>query len=209
MLQEFTQEIENTAREVANEIHTALPGKIVSFEAEKGIVSVKPYGKYVTLDEKELDYPIISDVPLVFPMCQSSKTGIAFPVKPGESCLVIISEVELDAWRSGAESESSLRYDLSSAIAIPGLLSDGGGLLSDACNEDSVVVGMEDTKVFLSKEHIQLSIGENTVIEVLESNVKMDIGQNTILEASDSGIVIGGDLNVKGSITYTGSLSAG
>jgi len=209
MLQEFTQEIENTAREVANEIHTALPGKITSFDAEKGIVSVKPYGKYVTSDGKELNYPVISDVPLVFPMSLSAKAGIAFPVKPGESCLVVISEVELDAWRSGAESESSLRYDLSSAVAIPGLLSNGGSLLSDACTKEAVIVGMENAKVFLSKEQIKLGVGTDTVVEVLENNVKIDIGQTTVLEASDSGIAIGGNLKVKGNITYTGSLSGG
>ena len=37
MLQELVQEIENTARSVLGEIHTALPGKIVSFSPGSGM----------------------------------------------------------------------------------------------------------------------------------------------------------------------------
>lgn len=140
MMQEFVQQIEETAKSVMNEIHTALPGKIVSVNPQKGTAQIKPYGKYVMRDGKKLEYPELTEVPLVFPFSPAAGTGMVFPVKAEDSCLVILSEVELDEWRSGAETEAPLRYDLTNAIAIPGLLSAGQALVEKACTQNAVVV---------------------------------------------------------------------
>lgn len=154
MIQELTEEIEKTARAVVDEVHTALPGKIISFDAKSCTATVEPYGKYITSDETELDYPAITEVPVMFPFCQKNNVGIAFPVCKGDSCLIIISEVELDAWRSEAESEGSLRFDLTSAIAIPGLMRGGSELAKDAISEKAVVIGTPGVKLTVSESGI-------------------------------------------------------
>lgn len=188
MRQELTQAIEDTARAVVNEVHTMLPGEIVSFDADKCMATVKPIGKYVTSNNKSFDYPSISEVPLVFPYCQQTKVGMAFPVNTGDSCLIIISEVELDEWRSGAESEGSLRYDLTNAVAIPGLMKSGGDLIAKAVNKNAAIIGAPGA---------ELSVGKNTV--------EITVGDSTF-SISEVGIAIGGDLTVTGNISYTGSL---
>ena len=154
MLNEFTQEVERTAKAIMNETHTALPGKIVSFSSSRGTVTVKPIGKFVTSDGKSLDYPKIADVPLVFPCSATAGTGIAFPIKEGDSCLLIISEVELDEWRTGADSEGSLRYDLTNAIAIPGLLRAAGSIIAEATERNAVIITSGDTKLYVSESGI-------------------------------------------------------
>ena len=176
MLQDLTQEIEETAHAVVNEIHTAMPGEIVSFDAGSGVATVKPSGKFVTSDGKELDYPVIT-----------AGVGIAFPVKKGDSCIIIISEVELDAWRSGAESEGSLRFDLTSAMVIPGLLDGGSNLAAKASANNAVMIGGGDVEVSVSND-----------------GIKVDTG-TTQFEVTDSGVAISGNLKVNGSISYTGS----
>ena len=93
MLQEFSQQVEDTARAAVNQIHTALPGEIVSFNPGAGTAVVKPSGKFVTSDGVELAYPPITDAPVAFPFCQSAGIGIAFHVKPKDDCLIIFSEV--------------------------------------------------------------------------------------------------------------------
>lgn len=191
MLQEFSQEVEETARSIVNEIHTALPGEIISFDAESGMAVVQPVGKYVTSDGKSLSYPSITEVPLSFPFCQQAEVGIAFPVKKGDSCVLIISEVELDEWRSGSESEGSLRFDLTNAIAIPGLLLRGGDLIVKAIQKNAVVLVASETEVVISKDAVTVAVRGST------------------LTVSDSGIAIKGDLNVIGNISYTGSLTSG
>lgn len=184
MLQEFTAEIEATAKAVVNDIHTALPGEIVSYDAGTGTATVKPIGKYVTSDEKELNYPTITEAPVVFPFCQNAGVGIAFPVKKGDSCIIIISEVELDAWRSGAESEGSLRFDLTSAMVIPGLLEGGSAASEKASKENAVILTAGDVEVSVSG-----------------GGCKVDTG-STVLDVTDNGV------NIKGNVTVDGTVHA-
>ena len=46
MMQEFVQEIQNTIQRGLRGIHTAMPGQVVSFDAAKGIATVKPAMKF-------------------------------------------------------------------------------------------------------------------------------------------------------------------
>ena len=191
MLQEFAQQVEETAREVVNEVHTALPGEIVSFNAASGMATVKPIGKFATPDGKKLDYPAISEVPVVFPFCQSAGVGLAYPVNPKDSCLIIVSEVELDEWRTGAESEGSLKFDLTNAVAIPGLLEGGGTLISEAQKQQAAVLGAGDNRVIVS-----------------DSGVTVDTGA-TVFKITDTGAELTGNLKVKGTITASETVKAG
>ncbi len=162
MIQEAVEEIERTAKSVMNEVHTALPGDIVSFDPGKGVAVVKPCGRYVTSGGSSIEYPVITEVPVVFPFSQSAGAGIAFPVKAGDSCLLIISEVELDEWRSGAMSGGSLRFDLTNTVAIPGLLRGGGGLAAKACSSGAVIISAGGAEIAVSGSGIAIS-GDLTV----------------------------------------------
>ncbi len=170
MLQEFTQEVENTARKVMEEIHTAMPGTIVSFSPGSGMAVVQPTGKFTSSSGRRMNYPAISDVPLSIPICQSAGAGIAYPVKGGDSCIIIVSEIELDEWRSGAEADGSLHFDLSSAMAVPGLLVGGGELMQKACAEDAVVIAAGMTEVKVSEDELTAKLGE-TEIKVTEEEI--------------------------------------
>lgn len=184
-MQEFVQQVEETARAIVNEIHTALPGIIIAFNPDNATATVKPIGKYMMMDGKSLDYPQITEVPIVFPFCQTSKVGIAFPVKKGDSCLIIISEVELDEWRTKAESEGSLRFDLTSAVCISGLLRGEATIISKACKNNAVVIGAGNIECMVSDTQVTITSG------------------NTQMVISDTGVVISGDLKVDGNISST------
>lgn len=184
MMQEVAQEVENLAREVMEEIHTALPGKIVSFNAKSCVAKVKPIGRFTTQDDETMVFPVITDVPIVFPFCSSKNAGVFFPVKPGDSCLIIISEVELDEWRKSAESDAPLRFDLSSAVAIPGLMKKGNSLLSESCSNNAVIIASKDAKVMVSDTSVSVSFEDEKTFEVKDGKVK-----------------INGDLEVTGSVS--------
>ena len=156
MLQEVIKEIENTVDDALNEVHTALPGKIVSYNPEKATCTARPIGKYVMSDGEKIDFPDISDAPVCFPYSLSG-VGIAFPVKAGDSCLIIISEIELDEWDSDAESEMPLKFDLTSAIVIPGLMKNGNALTKKANQQNAVVVKAGDNEICISKAKIAVS----------------------------------------------------
>ena len=182
MLQEFTSEIEQTARAVVNDIHTAMPGEIISYNAGAGTASVKPVGKFVTSDNKELAYPTITECPVCFPFCQNAGVGVAFPVKKGDSCIIIISEVELDSWRSGADSEGSLRFDLTSAMVIPGLIKGWSAASEKAEKENAVILTAGDVEVAVSR-----------------NGCKIDSG-STVMNITNSGVSIKGNVTVQGTV---------
>lgn len=189
MLQEVVGEIEKSIRAMVNEVHTALPGRIISYNASKGTASIQPIGKFRTPKGKVLDYPVVSEVPVVFPYCYRADVGIAFPVVKGDTCLIVVSEIELDEWRSGATSEGSLHFDLSSAIAIPGLLRSGNKMTTKASEKRAVIIGAPGTEVCVSSDGVEIGVGEVT------------------FAISESGIAIGGNLIVEGDISYTGTLN--
>lgn len=225
MLQELTQEIERTVRSMINEVHTALPGKIVSFDVEKGLATVKPIGKFITSNKKVLEYPELSEVPFVFPYSNQAEVGMFFPVKVGDICLIIISEVELDEWRNGAESEGSLRFDLTNAIVIPSLLKSDDRLLeclSESSEKSAVIIATTDSKVLVSKDNIEIFIGESKLsalkdtieilvgeskISVAKDNTRIVIG-NTEFIVSNLGITARGDFSVEGNLTCSGTLKS-
>lgn len=157
MLQEFVEKVEEVARSVMEEMHTAIPGKIQSFNATKGLAVVKPYGMYTTGAGKKISYPTITDVPVVIPQCATADIQIAFPIESGSDCLVIVAEQELDAWLGGGESENDMRFDLTSAIAIPGLYNKGSAVLKEACDDKSIILRNGSTKLKVAKTGVQIT----------------------------------------------------
>ena len=84
MMQEFVQQIENAVREAVYDMHTAIPGTITAYDAATGRASVHPEGRLTMKNGKQLNYPPIVGVPVVFPQGAGQKASIAYPVKPGD-----------------------------------------------------------------------------------------------------------------------------
>ena len=219
MLQELSQEIEETARMVVNEVHTALPGEILFFDPKSGTASVRPVGEFVTTDRKKLAYPTVTEAPVLFPFCEQAGVGITFPIKKGDSCLIVVSEVELDAWRSGAAAEGSLRFDLSSAVVIPGLIRTGGGIIEKAVKQEAVLLRAPGVEISVSRDGVETKAGD-TCFTMAKNSAQIEIGNtklilsNGVIQAqadgmelcvSGSGIAVRGDLVVSGNLSYTGT----
>lgn len=156
MLQEFSEQVEKTAQAVMKDLHTAIPAKITSFDPAKGMASVKPYGTYTTGAGKKIAYPEVTGVPVIIPQCPSATIFIAYPIKAGDDCLMVVSEQELDAWLGGGDSDNDMRFDLTSAIAIPGLSNKGSGVLTEACSSGSVIVANGSTKLKVNKSEVEI-----------------------------------------------------
>lgn len=206
MLQEVVQQIEETARSVVNEVHTALPGEILSFDSESTTATIKPIGSYLTSDGIRLAYPLLTEVPILFPFSPSVEVGIVFPVKKGDHCLILLSETELEEWRSGAASESSLRFDLSNAVAILGLQRNTIPSMTKAVEKDAVLLLTSGTEICVSKEGIEVT-SRDSKIQVSEMDINVTSG-STKLQISKTGIEVLGDLKVDGTIWYTEAIKA-
>lgn len=140
MIQEFVEAIDDLARNKANDIHTALAGTIVSFDASTCTAVVQPTGKMETSTQERIEYPQIPNVPVVFPYSSSMNVGVAFPVKSGDTCLIVFSEIELDEWQTGREPNGTLHHDLTNGMCIPGLLRTPVKAVQDANANNCVVI---------------------------------------------------------------------
>lgn len=184
MLQDFVQQIHNTIHEVMNEMHTAMPGKIVSYS--KGLVNVRPSIRYKTPSGKYMQYPVISGVPIVVP--HGGNASITVPIKAGDDCLIIVSEQSLDEWLSGAEDDTQLLFDLTNAICIPGLCKTKIDAQEEANKTGGVVIACGSNKLYVSNESVAVS-----------GNLKIE-GNLTCTGA------VKGNLNVEGNLNCTGTV---
>ena len=157
MQHEVNEAINNLIESKLNGIHTAMPAKIVGFDSSTGMASVLPYGNYETDEGESIEYPQITGVPVIFPQCQTVNAHIFFPVKKGDDCLLVISEEELDLWLFGENDDGTVRFDLTSAICIPGLCQKPGNALKESCSTNSVIIQSGNTKLAVGDSCVTLS----------------------------------------------------
>lgn len=113
--------LEAIIKQRIGEIHTALPGTIVKFDAGSCIATVKPSLSYYAADESILEYPLITGVPVFMP--RAGNAQITYPVKAGDSCWVCISERSLDEWmnKGSTDNHDPRQYDLTDAVCFVGM----------------------------------------------------------------------------------------
>ena len=104
------QEHEALKQELFSSLHCALPGIVVSFDAVRQTAEVQPAVKLGSMN-----YPVLSDVLVFMP--------VPFEVNPGDPCLVIFADMDIDAWfESGEpkEPKSARKHSLSDGFAFVG-----------------------------------------------------------------------------------------
>lgn len=160
MLQEFVQEINNSIKKEIQGIHTAMPGTIVSFDPGKMIATVLPGMKFKKPNGTTIDYPQITGVPVVFPQGASQQCTVAFPVKAGDGCLIIVAEQSLDYWMYGQETATDLAFDMTNAICIPGLFSSANAAVEAACSANAVVIDAKGTRITVKGDSVEINAAE-------------------------------------------------
>jgi hypothetical protein len=183
----LTQAIENVMQVFLAGIHTCLPGQIESYDFRTSKVSVKPLIKKKFLDGTILEIPIIENVPVVFP--RTSRSGTTFPLKKGDKCLIVFSQRAMERYlSSGEDSEpgDKRKFDLTDAIAIPGLFSFVEG--SIASNNDDMEISHEGQKVTIKKNG-DIQIGSSSLKKLVTEEFK-DVFNNHVhnFTAAPSGV---------------------
>lgn len=130
------------------ELHTCLPAKVERYDAEKQQADVTPVLKRVYLDEddaeQEVDYPVITNVPVAFP--RGGGFSLSWPLAKGDPVWLVFAERSLDGYleTDGAtplDPKDARRHNISDAVCYP-----GGGTFtnaSDIAHAEDLVVGIE------------------------------------------------------------------
>ena len=126
--QKRQEELQALKRDIFESLHCALPGIVVSFDADsqtatirpavkrnKGTASARYAGGGTTEPSPTLPLPLLRDVPVFMP--------VSFEIQEGDACLVIFADRDIDAWFETGEAEvppSSRMHSLSDGFAFVG-----------------------------------------------------------------------------------------
>ena len=199
MIQEVSQEIKNTVLGSIRDLHTALPGKIISFNPENCEADILPFGKFIKPDNSLMDYPLLNRVPVyVMQGCDQTAT-IAYPINPGDECLIIFSEQTLDTWRTKAESSTDLKFDLSNAVAIIGMFAKPNPLVKEACLDNSIIIEKDGERIRLKKGETYIKDTSGQSIHLKPEGMFLK-AKNLTLESA--GFI---DISASGNVAISGS----
>jgi len=188
-----------------NNLHTAAPATILSFNPETQTATVQPSfsREFLQFDGSEettvsLKSPVIENVPVCYP--RGGGFSITFPVKSGDECLLIYTERSLDNWHSkGGEGLpiSTRKHDLSDAVALVGV-SSGPNKIANYDNEKFTIKSDSDDVVLSIDEQGNLAINatESVIIEC----------RNAIVNASTSCTIDSPETQITGNTQINGNL---
>lgn len=144
-----------------NNIHTAIPGQIVSYDFTTQKATIQPSINKLWVTGAVDPLPILQNVPVVFP--NSGGASLTFPVNPGDTCLLVFCERSIDDWKSNGVNSSGTvtpsdprKLDLSDGIAIMGLKPFNSTFPNRANNSD----------LLLSYAGSSISIGANGAVKI-------------------------------------------
>ena len=103
------EERETLKQEFFSSLHCALPGTVVSFDPDARTAEIQP------VYAGRRAFPVLRDVPVFMP--------VPFDISPGDACLVVFADVDIDAWFAGGEASvprSARKHSLSDGFAFVG-----------------------------------------------------------------------------------------
>lgn len=107
---------------LAGNVHTAMPGKVESYDPLTRTGQVKPLLKIAHIDKTQTELQSIADVP--FAIYGTASAGVVLPINTGDYVLLIFNERTIGkAMKTGNASSTSLThlFGLGDAVALPGL----------------------------------------------------------------------------------------
>lgn len=205
---ELVDAIKKQARRITEEIHTAMPGEILSVDYDKGTCDVQPFALLKVVTGDKLKYPVIHNVPIVVPQSSIQDACIAYPIVPGDTCLLIVSEGTLDYWRYNRVTELESKFSLSNAVCIPGLTRNFNPCFKEAANDGAVILKYGAGKFKLTNTTMTIS-ARDLVLEA-GNNLTLTAGNTVSVSGKDVGMTGSGNvsLNASGNASVTGGSAA-
>jgi len=116
------QIIQGIMEKLSRTIHVAIPATIVTYDYAHQKASVQIALKEYYSEDNIVEYPIISNVPVMF--LSSGGASFTMPVKKDDNCLLLFMDRDISSWSLGSKGEvpqSRRSHHLNDVIAIIGL----------------------------------------------------------------------------------------
>lgn len=208
----LSEPIRNALRDFSSRTHVCLPARVEKYDHTQQRVEVKPLLRRAYADGEVEGMPVVVNVPLIWP--RSGGAQMTFPVKKGDTVMIVMADRSLDRWLSqGGEvtPDDRRQHDLSDAIAVPGLVpfADFSGQVESSENNDDVLIRYAESKVRIkpdgdieaeSSKNIEMTAGGSVVTIFDNGDVEVEAAGNIKMTAPGQiDIEAGGDVNIKGS----------
>lgn len=116
--------IEDMVDKKLMDVHTAMPGVVLSYDYEKNLAVIQPSLKRKFKNSDSVNLPPISNVPVYFPSTKNAH--IRFPIQAGDEGQIIFQERSIDLFTSlggTVDTNDTRKFHLSDAVFLPGKLS--------------------------------------------------------------------------------------
>lgn len=121
-----SKKFDSLKEELMFRMHCCMPCVVQAYDAEKQTVDCQPLVRERIIREtgqiQYVQYPLLINVPVVQYTFGSAK--LRFPIKEGDECLVIFSDLAIDNWWIEGSIQNPVeqrRHDLSDGFAIFGI----------------------------------------------------------------------------------------
>jgi hypothetical protein len=162
------------------------PGKIVSYSYPTATVQI--LGQRVLKNGQTSPYPQLQKVP-VFTL-QGGGAAVQLPVSPGDQCLTIFNDRNLDAWYQNGGSQPPLDgrlHGISDGFALVGINWSGSTAIpAPSSTEARLIYG--GAKVGISSGLITIQNQSQSLLTVL-SNLLTALESLTVVVSGDAGVV--------------------
>jgi hypothetical protein len=201
-------DLADTIREVIEarlrDLHTALPGEVLAFDAATQTATVRPtvWAAVLGEDGRYVNEPLpeIYDVPVMFP--RTAAGYITFPLVAGDTVLLVFCERPIGQWRytgrDGSPGDQSA-HGLGSAVAIPGLFANKDKLAASAFPGAGIMVaaGANETRLGAATASAYVALASLVATELGKIQTTLGTGSNS------GGAVVFGTPYVPASVAAT------
>ena len=184
---------------------TAMPGQVISYNAEQQTVVVQPTIQGQQLSPQgvwsNFTFKPCSDCPVIFPSGGGFTT--TFPIAAGDEGVLIFASRCIDAWwqNGGVQPQADIRmHDPSDGFFIPGARSQPNKLANVSTNSVQLRSADGTVKLDVGASKITSTAGNSsvTVDSAGDTEINPPVGKKT---------AVSGDLDATGSIAATAALS--
>lgn len=181
-------------------IHTAMPGKVVSYDYTSKKAQIQPMVDKKYTDGTTEPMPVLNNVPVIFPFAGGA--SITFPVNPGDFCLVICCERSIDNFLAQGQQSPPTdprKFDLSDGVAIMGLLP--FNQTSPASSNDEFLISYAGSKIKIaSNGDVTIQTARKVAIGTVSTEVLDVLSQALGFIANPLGVAVP-------SVPFTGPLA--
>lgn len=207
--------IQQGVKNYMKDVHTCLPGKIVTFDGATQLAEVQLLITRAFTNGKIEPLPLLLNVPVWFP--RAGGFNITFPVKKDDQCLVLFGERALDRWITEGDiqpPQDMRMHSLSDAICLVGMSSEPQAIPNfDVTNFQ--IRNEEKDQTFTMKPNKDIEVVTGSVqINMSNANQTIDlvapvkITVNTPLAVFTGDVQIDGKLNVDGDTSLTETVTS-